>query len=307
MLPALLLLTLALIPSSASHVAPLRVSKASSVSRPALDALPIARRRRSSNALLVAAEDGWRSDGGRTAGERDDSLLAVPSRHLICLFGALTSLVAVKATVAQALPLALLQTLGSADEAARVLGSVCAASAALEFALLPIVAALSDTIGRRTLLLTLPALTVLLRLLVVWHLCPATLIASRMIVGVLVNHFFLFVGVCSADRFGHDSTAVASLEGKRAAAWGAAYAAGMQFTLHPSPFTLHPSPSTLHPSPFTQACSSAAVCSQGGASLPPTACRRRSPLRPSSSRSVSTRRCPPHAAAPSRSGPRPPR
>ena len=56
------------------------------------------------------------------------------------MFGALTSLVAVKATVAQALPHALMQTLGSSDAAAQVLATVCATSAALEFALLPIVA-----------------------------------------------------------------------------------------------------------------------------------------------------------------------
>ena len=40
------------------------------------------------------------------------------------MLGALTSLVAVKATVAQALPAALVQTLGSSDEAARVLATV---------------------------------------------------------------------------------------------------------------------------------------------------------------------------------------
>ena len=161
------------------------------------------------------------------AATADDGRRPQQRRHLVCMFGALTSLVAVKATVAQALPAALVQTLGSSDEAARVLATVCSTSAALEFSLLPVVAALSDAVGRRPLLLALPALTVLLRLLVVTSLRPATLITSRVLVGALVNWFFLFVGVSCADWFGSDSAALASLEGKRAAAWGAAFAGGM--------------------------------------------------------------------------------
>ena len=67
----------------------------------------------------------------------------------------------------------------------------------------------------------------LLRLMVVANPCLRTLLLSRVVVGALVNYFDLFVGVTAADLFSDDAEALASLEGKTAAAWGAAYATGM--------------------------------------------------------------------------------
>ena len=149
------------------------------------------------------------------------------SRTLICSYAALCSLLCVKAVVAQALPLMLAELQSQPDRVAATLSTVCAGSAALEFALLPAVAALSDTHGRRPLLLSIPALVVGLRLMVVASPSLQTLVISRVVVGALVNYFDLFVGVTAADLFADDADALASLEGKTAAAWGAAYAGGM--------------------------------------------------------------------------------
>ena len=149
------------------------------------------------------------------------------SRTLICCYAALCCLIGVKAVVAQALPELLAELQSQPERVAETLSTVAAGSAALEFALLPAIAALSDTYGRRPLLIAIPILTFLLRLLVVTQPCLLTLVISRVVVGALVNYFDLFVGVTAADLFTDDADALASLEGKTAAAWGAAFAGGM--------------------------------------------------------------------------------
>jgi DHA1 family tetracycline resistance protein-like MFS transporter len=149
------------------------------------------------------------------------------TRKLLCCYGALCSLVCVKAVVAQALPLMLMELSAQPDRVAQTLSTVCAGSAAFEFLLLPAVAALSDTHGRRPLLLVIPLLIIALRMLVVANPCLRTLVISRVVVGALVNYFDLFVGVTAADLFSDDDEALASLEGKTAAAWGGAYGGGM--------------------------------------------------------------------------------
>ena len=93
---------------------------------------------------------------------------------LICLYAALCCLIGVKAVVAQALPIMLTEMQAHPECVAETLSTVAAGSAALEFALLPIVASLSDTYGRRPLLVALPVLVVLLRLLVVLRPCLQT-------------------------------------------------------------------------------------------------------------------------------------
>ena len=148
-------------------------------------------------------------------------------RTLLCCYGALCSLICVKAVVAQALPMMLAEFQPRPERLAALLGSVAAGSAALEFALLPAAAALSDTYGRRPLLVALPLLTLLLRLMVITRPALITLVVSRVIVGALVNYFDLFVAVTAADLYADDADVLASLEGKTAAAWGAAYAVGI--------------------------------------------------------------------------------
>ena len=159
-------------------------------------------------------------------GEADDERQR-RRRTLTCCYGALCSLICVKAVVAQALPLMLVELMAQPERVAESLSTVAAGSAALEFLLLPAVAALSDTHGRRPLLLALPLLTVLLRMMVLVHSCLHTLLLSRVVVGALVNYFDAFCAVTAADLFSDDAEALASLEGKTAAAWGAAYAGGM--------------------------------------------------------------------------------
>ena len=168
----------------------------------------------------AAAMDGGYEDGGYD-GRRQRR------RTLACSYAALCSLIVVKATVAQSLPLMLTTLSPHPERVAGTLSMVAAGSAALEFALLPVVAALSDTVGRRPLLIALPLLTILLRLTVVLHPTLQTLVLSRIVVGALVNYFDLFVAVTAADLYAEDADALASLEGKTAAAWGAAYAGGM--------------------------------------------------------------------------------
>ena len=148
-------------------------------------------------------------------------------RTLSFCYAALGSLICVKAVVAQALPIMLATYQLRPELVAEMLGTVAACSAAVEFALLPGVAALSDARGRRPVLLALPLLTLLLRMLVVMRPALLTLIISRVVVGALVNYFDLFVSVTAADLYADDADALASLEGKTAAVWGAAYAGGM--------------------------------------------------------------------------------
>jgi hypothetical protein len=136
-----------------------------------------------------------------------DDGAAAQRRTIICCYGALCSLICVKAVVAQALPLMLLELQAQPELVASTLSTVAAGSAALEFALLPAVAALSDTHGRRPLLLALPLLTVLLRVMVVCRPTLQTLILSRVVVGALVNYFDLFVAVTAADLFADDAEA----------------------------------------------------------------------------------------------------
>lgn len=148
-------------------------------------------------------------------------------RHLTCAYGSLFTLMAVQSVTAQALPLALTEVMATPDAVAETVASVSAASAAVEFALLPVTAALTDSVGRKPLLLMLPLAATALRLLVVWRPVLWTIMLSRAVVGLLVSYHFIFVQVASADLFKGDSAALASLEGKAAACWGAAYAVGM--------------------------------------------------------------------------------
>ena len=127
----------------------------------------------------------------------------------------------------QALPFALQGMLSGPGQVAEMVASIAAGSALIEFLLLPITAAASDTFGRRPLLLTIPVAMILARAVVVWHLSLPTIILSRVLVGILTNYYVIFVGVASADLFKDDDRALAALEGKSAACWGAAQACGM--------------------------------------------------------------------------------
>ena len=149
------------------------------------------------------------------------------SRHLACSYGALCSLVATKAVVSQALPIALGDMIGERDRVGEMLGTVAASSAALEFAVLPAIGAFSDTRGRKVVMLAMPTIAMLMRLLVVAVGRPWALIVSRLVTGVAVNTFYTAVSISFADLFTNDSRSLASLEGKSAACWGAAYAGGM--------------------------------------------------------------------------------
>ena len=96
-------------------------------------------------------------------------------------------LIGVKAVVVQALPALLAEYSAEPGRVAELLGSIAAGSAMLEFALLPAVAALSDTLGRKPLLVALPALTAAFRLLVLLRPGLAALVLSRVVVGALVT------------------------------------------------------------------------------------------------------------------------
>ena len=148
-------------------------------------------------------------------------------RHLFCSYGALISLIAVKAVVVQALPALLTELSMRPDRVAEDLSTIAAASAALEFALLPAVAALSDAYGRRPMLIGLPLIVVAMRCLVIGRPAVWTLVLSRAVVGALVQFYDLFVGISAADIYEDDPESFAALEGKTAAAWGAMMAVGI--------------------------------------------------------------------------------
>ena len=59
--------------------------------------------------------------------------------------------------------------------------------------------ALSDSLGRRPMMLALAALTLVLRLAVVAAPCAAAVIASRVVVSSLVNGFLVLVAASVAD------------------------------------------------------------------------------------------------------------
>ena len=93
--------------------------------------------------------------------------------------------------------------------------------------MLPLLGSLSDQVGRRPLLLALPCAALALRLVAVAVPAAPLLVASKVLMGAIVSSYFLLVGTSCADLFEDDGTALAALEGRSAAAWGAAYAVGM--------------------------------------------------------------------------------
>ena len=143
------------------------------------------------------------------------------------MYGALFSLISVKAVTTQALPGVLTDSLVQPELVAEALGAWTAVGAAVEFASLPAIGALSDAFGRRPLLLTLCAVSLLFRLLVVALPCAASVIVSRLVVASLVNGYIMIVSASVADLFQRDSALLAGFEGKSAATWGLAYAVGM--------------------------------------------------------------------------------
>ncbi|KAL1499718.1 hypothetical protein AB1Y20_012405 [Prymnesium parvum] len=155
------------------------------------------------------------------------SLYAPHKRHFSGLYGTLFLLILVQAVSAQALPIVLQELTSSPQQVAEMIASIAAGSALLEFLLLPITAAVSDTFGRRPILLILPLVVSLGRFAVVFSPTLPLVVISRLVVGMLTNYFYIFVGVTSADLFKEDERAMASLEGKGAACWGAAHACGM--------------------------------------------------------------------------------
>ncbi|KAL3919118.1 MAG: hypothetical protein SGPRY_005748 [Prymnesium sp.] len=148
-------------------------------------------------------------------------------RHLLCMYSSLFLLILVQAIATQTLPYALQEIIGSHEKVADRVASIAACSALLEFALLPITAAISDTFGRRPILLMIPLVVSLARFGVIWRPTLLAIILSRIAVGMLTSYYFIFVGVASADLFKDNDRAMASLEGKSAACFGAAYACGM--------------------------------------------------------------------------------
>ena len=121
--------------------------------------------------------------------------------------------------MAQALPIALGNSLHRPELVAKALGSIYAASGALEFATIPVVLALSDSIGRRPILMLMPLLTAMLSLLVVCcPLLPAMLV-STFFASMLLRLFMVLTSVLAADLFQEDGVLIASLEGKMAACW----------------------------------------------------------------------------------------
>jgi len=156
--------------------------------------------------LLAARERPWwplqRAAPADDAKTCDVHLLEAPRArnvHLASLYLALFCLISVKAVTTQALPGVLAATLSQPERVAEALGAWTAIGAALEFASLPALGALSDSLGRRPMMLALAALTLVLRLAVVAAPCAAAVIASRVVVSSLVNGFLVLVAASVAD------------------------------------------------------------------------------------------------------------
>ena len=156
--------------------------------------------------LLAARERPWwplqRAAPADDAKKCNVHLLEAPRArnvHLASLYLALFCLISVKAVTTQALPGVLAATLSQPERVAEALGAWTAIGAALEFASLPALGALSDSLGRRPMMLALAALTLVLRLAVVAAPCAAAVIASRVVVSSLVNGFLVLVAASVSD------------------------------------------------------------------------------------------------------------
>lgn len=180
---------------------------------------------------LAAVLKGTRGAARRKAVASSGTEAADPrggtQRHLFCLYSALCSMVGAQAVVSQALPCLLQESIGSADVASERLADVTSLSAALEFLFLPVMANYSDCHGRRRLLLLVPLLALCLQGAVLLAPSTATVVASRLLLGLLLEAFILLVSISTADIFQENSTMLADFEGRSAALHGGAFAVGM--------------------------------------------------------------------------------
>lgn len=132
-----------------------------------------------------------------------------------------------QAVVAQALPRLLRDYLPSADLTSEALADVTSLSAALEFVFLPVMAHYTDCKGRRPLLIAVPMVMLLVQCAVLLVPNVATIIASRLLLGLFLEAFILLVGISCADIFRQNSAMLAAFEGRTAGFYGAAFAVGM--------------------------------------------------------------------------------
>jgi MFS family permease len=109
---------------------------------------------------------------------------------------------------------------------AAYIASIGFVGALFEFLTLPMIAGLSEDVGRRKLIIGIPALCVALSLLAfmvpsVWTLCM-----WRLLITAVTGWYATMVSIYIADCFADDEIEVASYEGKLQAAMGAADSLG---------------------------------------------------------------------------------
>jgi len=176
-----------------------------------------------------------RSRAARLSAERLDDTVATASSgavnrtDIISLALVFFTLFMLDISTAVAMPnlSTMFAVLGQDDTStAAYIASIGFVGALFEFLTLPMIAGLSEDVGRRKLIIGIPALCVALSLLAfmvpsVWTLCM-----WRLLITAVTGWYATMVSIYIADCFADDEIEVASYEGKLQAAMGAADSLG---------------------------------------------------------------------------------
>jgi len=132
------------------------------------------------------------------------------------------------AVIASALPKALRLAMGGdLVKTATALGSFGSLAALVDILITPQLGRLSDTIGRKPLLLAAPCLALLLRASVAAFPCVPLLVAVRVLGGMISATYMVSLRAALADGHRHDAPTLVGRLGLISAASGGAYAFGM--------------------------------------------------------------------------------
>ena len=132
----------------------------------------------------------------------------------------------------------LIATLG-AEQATRLLSVVSSVSAMAEILLAPVIGALSDSIGRKPVLLLTLAAVLLLNGVVAFAPSVALIVASRFVCNLVVGLFFLSSGAALGDAYRKNPGQLAAASGVLYALVNAGFAVGIALSRYlPSTFTL---------------------------------------------------------------------
>lgn len=134
------------------------------------------------------------------------------------------------AVIAQAVPTAMYAALGNDRvRTAAALGRISSCAALMDIMLTPQLGRLSDTIGRKPLLLAAPALALVCRAFAAVHPTVGVLVACKLLSLTLTSTFSIAIRAALADCHYSDPHTLTGRLGLVSAASGAAYSVGMYF------------------------------------------------------------------------------